>query len=70
MNSDDAAVHAIGCLSADEARSADERAGRDADFARILDGHRSTVARFDILVAAGGPLPRPGVWDRILQSLD
>jgi len=70
MTSDDAAVHAIGCVSMVEARSTDAHAGHDADFAAVLERHRRTVARLDILVAAGGVLPRPVVWNRIVQSLD
>ena len=70
MTSDDAAVHAIGCVGIDEARSTEELAQRDADFASVVARHRSTVARLDILVAGGGPMPGSAVWERIVQSLD
>jgi anti-sigma-K factor RskA len=70
MTPDDAAVHAIGCVTTGEAVGIEAQAVLDPDLASIIDRHRETVAGLDVLMAASAPLPRPEVWDRIAQSVD
>ena len=70
MTPDDAAVHAIGCVTTREAVAVESHAVLDPEFATIVDRHRRTVAGLDILMAVSAPLARPDVWERIAQSID
>lgn len=70
MTHDDAAVHAIGCVTTGEAVAIEARAALDPEFASMLDSHRRTVAQLDILMATSVTAPRREVWEKIVQSID